>query len=146
MSRLPSALHSRSRASEIALRLRIGFANFAGDPPRFFFERADGEFGARLTLKKILPKVWLEAAASFALRNMSELVQDQLAITPTVATNNNAMADGHAAGRIGDYMSAARGLSQLRILRQKNTVDDQYFDPRAILNADSTRIGDLPWS
>jgi hypothetical protein len=80
-------------------------ANFMGNPPRFVFERADGEFGARTTVAEILLNKRLKATTSFTLSDMDELVQDQLAIAPAISANDNPMADGHAARSVGDDMA-----------------------------------------
>src|SRR5450631_3419507 len=100
------------------LRNQISCADFASNSPRFVFERADGKIGAGVSVAKIFLKIRLEAAASFALSNMCELVYDQLAIAPAIGANDNAMADGDGAGSVGNDIGMSRGLSQLFIIRQ----------------------------
>ena len=124
---------------------RVRSADFVSNPPRFVFERADGEFGARATVAEILLNERLKATASFALSDVDELVQDQLAIAPAIGANDNPMADGRAARSVGDDMGAPRGVSELLVVRQRNSIDDQHFDPGTIPNADSMRISGVPW-
>ena len=71
-------------------------------------------------------------------------MQEQFAVLLAIPPDDNAVPDGHAAGCIGDDLSAPRCLSQLLIVRQRDPIDDQ--DPHAgrILNAASVCIGELP--
>jgi hypothetical protein len=57
-------------------RSGVRLANFVSNPPRFVFERADGEVGARATVPEILLKEQLKATTSFTLSDVDELVQD----------------------------------------------------------------------
>src|SRR6202043_4073764 len=109
------------------------------------FERTDGEVGARATVAEILLNERLKATTSFTLRDVDELMEDQLAIAPAIGANDNPMADGRAATSLGDDMGATRGLSQLRVVRQRNSIDDEHSYPGTIPNPDSMRIGGLPW-
>src|SRR5436853_1892577 len=119
-------------------------ADVVSNPPRFVFERAGGEFSARATVAEILLNKRLKATTSFTLSDVDELVQDQFAIAPAIGPNNNSMADGGAAGSISDDMGEPRGLSELLVVRQRNSIDHQHFHPGTIPNPDSMRIGDLP--
>src|SRR5207253_268810 len=83
----------------------------------------------------------LKATTSFTLSDVDELVQDQFAIAPAIGPNNNSMADGGAAGSISDDMGEPRGLSELLVVRQRNSIDHQHFHPGTIPNPDSMRIG-----
>src|SRR5207237_1724286 len=120
-------------------------ADFVSNPARFVFERAGGEFGARATVAEILVNERLKATTSFTLSDVDELVQDQFAITPAIGANNNSIADGRAARSISDDMGEPRGLSELLVVRQRNSIDHQHFHPGTIPNPDSMRIGGLPW-
>src|SRR5438552_2257163 len=120
-------------------------ADFVSNPPRFVFERAGGEFGARVTVAEILLNKRLKATTSFTLSDVDELVQDQFAIAPAIGANNNSMADGRAARSISDDMGEPRGLSELLVVRQRNSIDHQHFHPGTIPNPDSMRIGGSPW-
>jgi len=86
----------------------------------------------------------LEAATLFTLRDVHQLVQEQLAITPGIGPNDNRVADGDAATGRGNDLGILRGRGQLCIVRQRNSIDDQHFDTGQILHADAARIGDLP--
>jgi hypothetical protein len=114
------------------------------NPPRFVFERADGEVGARATVAEILLKERLKATSSFTLSDVDELVQNQLAIAPAIGANDNPMADGHAATSVSDEVFVPRGLSELLVVRQRNSIYDQHFHPGTIPNADSMRISGVP--
>ena len=113
--------------------------------PRFFFERADGELGAGVAVGEIFSDPRFEAAASFALSDMHELVDDQLAIAPTIGANDDAMADGYATRSVGNDLGVPRGRSQRLIIRQRNSIDDQHSDTGTILNANPTCIGRMLW-
>jgi len=82
----------------------------------------------------------------FTLRDVHQLVQQQLAITPGIGPNDNRVADGDAATGRGNDLSILRSRGQLCIVRQRNSIDDQHFDTGQILHADAARIGDLPRS
>ena len=129
----------------VLTRSGVRGADFMSNPPRLVFERADGEVGARATIAEIILNKRLKATTSFTLSDVDELVQDQLAIAPAIGANDNPMADGRAATRLGDDVGAPRGLGELRVVRQRNSIDDQHFDPGTIPNSDSMRIGSLPW-
>jgi hypothetical protein len=120
-------------------------ADFASNPPRFVFERADGKHGTSVSVAEILLYERFEAATSFALSDMHELVQDQLAIAPAIGANDNSVSDGYAARSSGNDIGARRGISQLPIVGQGNSIDDQHFHPGTILHADSERISDVRW-
>ena len=85
----------------------------------------------------------LEAATLFTLRDVHQLVQEQLAITPGIGSNDNRVADGHAATSRGNDLGIPRCLGQLFIVRQRDPIDDQHFDTGTILHANAARIGDL---
>ena len=130
----------------VLTRSGVRIADFVSNPPRFVFERADSEVGARVTVAEILLNERLKAATSFTLSDVDELVQDQLAIAPAIGANDNPMADGRAARSVSDDMGAPRGLSELLVVRQRNSIDDQHFDSGTIPNPDSMRISGVPWS
>ena len=113
--------------------------------PRFLFERANGEFGAGVAVGKIFSDPRFEAATSFALSDMHELVDDQLAIAPAIGANDDAMTDSYTATSIGNDLGMPRGLSQRLIIGQRNPIDDQHSDTGTILNADPTCIGRMLW-
>ena len=109
--------NSRSVRLGVLTRSGVRGADFVSNPPRFVFERADGEFGARATVAEVLLNKRLKATTSFTLSDVDELVQDQFAIAPAIGTNDNPMADGRAATRLGDDVGAPRGLGELRVVR-----------------------------
>jgi hypothetical protein len=115
-------------------------ADFAGESPSFFFEWADGEASGVETLAEILRNKWLETATAFALGDVDELMDEQLAIAPTIGPDNDPVADAGAARRGSDDVAAARDLRQPLIVRQRKSFHDQNPDARTIPNAGSTRI------
>jgi hypothetical protein len=135
----------QSDALVFLLRSRVRDADFVSDPPGFFFERTDGEFGARVTVAKILLNEGLKAATSLTLSDVHELVQDQLTIPPAIGANDDPVTDCHAARSLGDNISLLCDLSELLIVRQRNVMDYQDFDTGTIMNTDSTRVGSVPW-
>ena len=118
-------------------------ADFASKSAGFFFETTDGELGAVVTVVKVSLNPMLEAATLFTLRDVHQLVQEQLAITPGIGSNDNRVADGHAATSRGNDLGIPRCLGQLFIVRQRDPIDDQHFDTGTILHANAARIGDL---
>jgi len=121
-------------------------ADFASKSAGFFFETAEGELGAVVTVDKVSLNPMLEAAALFTLRDVHQLVEEQLAITPGIGPNDNRVADGDTAAGRGDDLGILRGRGQLCIVGERNSIDDQHFDTGGILHADAARIGDLPRS
>ena len=103
--------------ADVLTRSGVRGADFVSNPPRFVFESADGEVGARATVAEIFLNERLKATTSFTLSDVDELVQDQLAIAPAIGANDNPMADGRPARSVGDDMGAPRGLSELLVVR-----------------------------
>lgn len=118
-------------------------ADFASHPPCFLFEDAEGEAGTGLTVAEILPNPALKPAATFTLRDVNELMQEQLPVAPAIAANDDPMANGDAAGSVGDDEAAPGGFGQFCIIRERNAIDDQHFNPVSISNADPPRIGEV---
>ena len=85
----------------------------------------------------------LEVATLFTLRDVHQLVQEQLAITPGIGPNDNRVADGHAATGRGNDLGIPRRLGQVFVVRQRDPIDDEHFDTGTILHANAARIGDL---
>jgi hypothetical protein len=125
---------------------RVRSAELAGDPPRFFFEDAGREGGRVVAVEKIFPNPSLEAAASFALRDMHEIVHEQFAVAPRFRANHDRMADSDATGVRGDDASALGGFSQVAGFRQWDPVDDQDPDPVTIPHTGPARISQLGWT
>ena len=118
-------------------------ADFASESAGFFFETADGELGAVVTVDKVSLNPMLEAATLFTLRDVHQLVEEQLAITPGIGPNDNRVADGDAATSRRNDLGIPRCLGQVFIVRQRNPIDDQHFYTGTILHADAARIDDL---
>ena len=133
----------RSR-EELCHRHFLG-ADFARSAARFVFERADGEIGAVVTVAKILLDPRLEAAASFTLRDVDEIMQKQFAVAPGIGTNDDGVAEADAPYIVGDNAGASRRLGQLRIVGQGNAINHQHSHAGTILNASPARILSLPW-
>ncbi len=138
----------RARAAErfsTTVSNTVRGADFVSKAPRFFFETADGELGAGAAVAEIFPNPRFEAATSFALSDVHELMEDQLAIAPAISPNDDAMTDGYATRSIGNDLGVPRGLSQRLIIGQRNPIDDQHSDTGTILNADPTCVGRMLW-
>lgn len=128
------------------LRLFIGCANFPGQAAGFIFERADTEISGGAAIHEVFADERFEPAAALALRDVHELVQEQFGVLPAIRANNDSVADGHAAGGIGNYLSVPRGVGEFLVLGERNAIDHQDADPGRILNAGPPRIGNLPGS
>ena len=98
-------------------------ADFAGDAKRFLFERADSEIRTVGAVAKILADPLGQTAAAFALRNVDEIMQNQLAIVPSVDANNESVTKTDAAGVFGDDANAFRRRRQSGIFRERNSID-----------------------
>ena len=100
-------------------------ADFAGEPARFFFERAESELSAVAAIAEILIDPGFEAAAAFALRDVHEIVDEQFAIAPGIGPNDHGMAKAYATSVVREDAGATRGLSQLGTVGQGNTIHHQ---------------------
>ncbi|MEY2490341.1 MAG: hypothetical protein QOC70_2283 [Verrucomicrobiota bacterium] len=121
-------------------RGRLGGADFAGDSARFVFERADGKTGGGLTVAKILSNPLLETAASFALRDVYKIVQEQFAVAPRFRANYDRVAESDATRVSGNDTSAPSRVSQFAAFRQRYPIDDQHSNALPILNTGPARI------
>ena len=63
---------------------------------------------------------------------------------PGIRPDDDAMAEGCRARRVGDDLSVPRCLGQFRIFGQRDPIDYQHPHPGRIMNAASLCIGDLP--
>ena len=83
----------------------------------------------------------LQAAGTFALRDVNEVVHEQFAVTPAIGPNDEGMPETNTARVLGDDLGAPRRLRQLRIIGQSNAVDHHHSDPRTILHTGQPRVG-----
>jgi len=125
----------------LLLLLPVGCADFAGNPARFLFERTDREAGGRLTIEEVLPNPLLEAATSFALCDVHEVVQEQFTVAPRFSPNYDRVAESNAPRVSGDDASASSGLSEFAALRQRDSIHDQHSYALTIPNTGEARIG-----
>ena len=93
--------------------------------------------------EKIVLNPLLEAAASFALRDVDKVVHEQFAVAPRFRANHDRVAEADATGVRSDDPSAPGGLSQFAVLRQRDAVDDQNPDALTILDAGPARISEV---
>jgi hypothetical protein len=121
----------------------VGGADFAGDSTCFFFECANREIRAVRPINQILPDPLFQPAAPFALGDMHQLVQEQFAIAPGIGSNDDGMTDRDGAARLRDDLRSARCFSQLRVFRQRHSIDGQNSDTTDILHANLVSVGDL---
>jgi len=143
-----AALLGPSRLLLTALALsafhgRAGGADFAGDPASFLFESADRETGRGLTVKKILLNPLLEAATSFALRDVHEIVHEQFAVAPGLRANDDCMAEADATCVLGDNMGTPGRLGQFSAFGQRDAIDDQHSNALTIPDTGLARIRHL---
>jgi len=96
-----------------------------------------------VAVEKVISNPLLETAASFALRDMDKIVQEQFAITPRFRTNNDRVTDSDAARVLGDDTSAPSRLSQLAAFRQRDPIDDQHSNALNIPNTGPARVSDV---
>jgi len=82
----------------------------AGAGTRFIFERAHAEIARAPAIRKVFLHEYFESAASLTLRDVNELMEKELAITPTISPDNDSISDGHAAGSVGDDLGGACGI------------------------------------
>jgi hypothetical protein len=115
-------------------------ANLPGNPSSFFFERTDSETGGIETFAEVFPNKRFETAIAFTLRDMDELMHEQLAIAPAIGANNNSVADARATGGGGNEDVFPREIREPLIIRKRETFHDQNSDAGTILNASSVRI------
>jgi hypothetical protein len=125
------------------LREFVFCAKFAGQAASFIFEGPDAEIGRRVPIGEIFQEKGFQAAAAFALRDVHHLMQEQLAVLPAIRPNNYSVPDRNTARRLGDDLSAARGLGQLLILRQRDPIHHEHPDAGTVLNAGLPRVGQL---
>src|SRR5439155_22003983 len=97
-------------------------ADFVGDATCFFFERPDGEIRTGGAIAKILTDPFCQAAAAFALRDVDEIMQNQLAIVPGINANDERVTETDATCVFGNDADAFRRLRQFRILRERNSI------------------------
>ena len=121
-------------------------ADFVGDATRFFFERADSEIRTVGAVAKILADPLGKTAAAFALRDVDEIMQNQLAIVPGVDANNERVTKTDAASVFGDDADAFRRRRQFGVFRERNSIDHQHSDPGAILHSDEIGVARMPWT
>lgn len=119
---------------------RVGGADFAGNAAGLLFERTQGEAGGSLTIDEIMPNPLLEAAASLALGDVHEIVQEQFAVTPCFRADHDRVADSDATRVLGDNMSAPNRVSQLAAFRQRDSIDDQHSNALNIPNPGQARV------
>jgi hypothetical protein len=121
----------------------VGGADFASDSTCFFFECANREIRAVRPINQILPDPLFQPAAPFALGDMHQLVQEQFAIAPGIGSNDDGMTDRDGAARVRYDLRSARCFSQLRVFRQRHSIDGQNSDTTDIFYADLVSVGDL---
>lgn len=85
-----------------------------------------------------------KAAAAFALRDVDEIMQNQLAIVPGINPNDERVTETDATCVFGNDADAFRRLGQFRNLRERNPIDDQHSDPVAILHSDELGVVGMP--
>lgn len=122
---------------------RAGGADFAGSTASLFFESAEREGGGILTIDEIIPNPLLESAASFALRDMHEIMQEQFAVAPGFGANHDAVAEADATCVRADDMPAPGGLRQWAGLRQRNPIDKENANTLAVPHPGPARISEL---
>jgi hypothetical protein len=98
------------------LRVFVRGADIARYPPRFFFQRPDGEFFRLVTIKEIILNKGFETAAPLALGNVYQLMQNQLSITPGVGPDNDAVSNRYPTAGISDDLGVSSCLSQLFVI------------------------------
>src|SRR5437016_6811320 len=126
------------------LSRRVIAANFVSDATRFFFERPSGEVRTIGAVAKILSDPLLEPAATFALRDVDEIVQNQFAIVPGVDADDKSMTKTHAARVFGQDAKAFRRLGQFQIFGKWNPIDHEDSHGGAVLDAGKFRIARVP--
>lgn len=124
----------------------VGRADFASSSARFFFERADGELGASVAIAKILLNPRFKAAAALALRDVHKIVQNQFPVAPGISADNERVAETYATCIGRDYAGASRGLRQLGVVGNRDSINNQRPDTGTILDAGQARIGGVPWA
>ncbi len=97
-------------------------ANFAGEPPGFFFEWSDGKGGGVETLAEILLNKGLEITAAFKLGHVDELMHEQLTVIPAISADYDSVTDTRAARRGGDDVTVACDLREPLIVRAAEVV------------------------
>ena len=86
-------------------------ADFSGDATRFFFECADGEIRTVDAVAKVLTDPLFKPAAAFALCDVDEIMQNQLAVVPGIDANDERVSETYATCVLGDDADAFRRLS-----------------------------------
>jgi hypothetical protein len=74
---------------------------------------------------------------------VNELMQKQLAISPAISADDNAMANRDATRRIGDDLRVARRIRQFPVVRQRNAIDHKNPDPSRVAHASAARVRGL---
>ena len=93
-----------------------------------------------MAVEKVISNPLFETAASFALRDMDEIVQEQFAITPRFRTNDDRVTDSDATRFRGDDASAPSRVGQLAAFRQGYPIDDQHSNALNIPNTGPARV------
>ena len=93
-----------------------------------------------MSIAKVSANPWLEPATLFALRDVHEIVQKQLAVAPAIVSNNDGVAEADTTRVVRDDTRALRGLRQIGIVGQRNTFDDENANSGIIPHAGEARI------
>ena len=110
-------------------RLSVG-ADFTSSTTCFVLEGSETEIARAVPpIHQIFADEFFEVAASLALSNMNQLMEQQLAVPPTIRANDNPMSNGDSAGRVGNDLRAPRGFCQFLVVRKWNSVYDENADP-----------------
>ena len=116
-------------------------ANFVSDASGFLLERADSKIGATLTIAKIVRDPFFETAAALALGDVDQIMHNELAIAPGIDPNDEGVSESNAARILSGNARAPGGFGQLRMGRQRDTVDHEQTDPGTVMDSrpDSVR-------
>ena len=128
----------KKKASSQTLLRRADLASF---PPGFVFEWTDGKAGGIETFAEIFRNKRLETATAFALRDVNELMHEQLAIAPAIRANNYSVTNARATCGGGNHDVLPRKVRESFIVGKRKAFHDQDSNPGTILDSGSLRIG-----
>ena len=117
--------------------------NLAGDAASFVFERSETELSGVASIAQILTHERFQTAAAFALRDMDQLMDEQLSIMPAVGADNDRMTNRHCPAGVGNDLRELRGLGQLLVVGHRDARDYQDANAVNLLNAHAFGVGAL---
>jgi len=118
-------------------------ADLAGPTTSLVFERTQAEIPRCAAIKQIFSDEIVQAAATLALRHMNKLMEEQLAVSPAVGSNNDGVPHSHASRRVGDDLGVAGGRRELLVFRQQDAVNHQDPDSGRFGDTYVARVGNL---